>query len=297
LGACATTSNVAPEDKIGLRQIVVPGQKNIERKGADLYYERTGKKPGYGTFSRHVDPVFTDKSNAGMDLDISKDNLVYPMASGLIVRREFGQKGGNVIIISHGIWYSCYAHLEEPLVSSGRTVTRKDRIAIGGATGAGASGSRAHLHIGIATMPKIADLMNLDWDLGSDNSAYFNPVDFAAFKGIRDSNGNLTLPYWYGEENDGPLDELCQQHQRDKLQYFRRVMTRLPYTDVIEFQRTKKGAGAEVPFLYQRIKDRNSPFTPEETQNILDNIINFLSFQLLLTAPKRNPFMPELYKS
>jgi hypothetical protein len=293
LEGCVPASHSQLEDKVSLRPPVVPGQKNIERKGAELHFVGTTGK--YGSYDTHR----FYNAVGGMDFAIS-DADIYPVASGLVTGVAYGEISGNFITVSHGAWKSIYGHLQQPLVSQGTIVTRRERIGIGGRTGTGGRGL-LHLHLSIASTPQIANLMNLVWDLTPDNYAHFNPVDFAAFKGIDDGHGNLTLPYWYGEENDGHLDKLFQEHHKDTSDISRRAVAKFQWAEINEYIIANKWRDAhipiDVPFLYQRIREDKHPFRSEEAQSILTAIKDFLSFPPLLTAPKRNPYLPELYKA
>lgn len=300
--ACTT---IPAKDRVSLRQVVIPSAKNIQRKGADLKYSMQNPM-GFGDYQRHI----AVNSAGGIDFDIRDDADIYPVASGIVnLVKEF-PKGGKIVVIYHGLYWSSYEHLEEQLVHKGQRVTRKDRIAIGGKTGSGASRGGPHLHLFYFTTSDVGGLLNLVNDLVEVNSniimSNFDPVDFAAFKGVTDSHGNLTLPYWHGEDIDGPLDKLFNLHYNSKREFFENALKEFPPDETknlyhykgTDFDRRHgidRKIGAKVYFLHQRTKNGKHPFSQADAQNILEQIKEFLGFGPLLTAPKRNPDMPQLY--
>lgn len=303
--ACSTMPTIPAKDRASLRQVIIPSAKNIKRKGADLYYVMLNPH-GFGDYQRHRD----FNAQGGIDFDISDDADIYPVASGIVNAVKEFPLGGKTVVVYHGLYWSDYGHLEEQLVHIGQWVTRKDRIAIGGETGSGAR-SGPHLHLGFFTAPYyVAGLLNLVSDLDEPYSnvfiSNFDPVDFAAFKEVTDSHGNLTLPYWYGEDIDGPLDKLFSQHYNSKQKFFENALKEFPSDETKNLYNYKgtnfdrkhgidRKIGAKVYFLHQRIKTGKHPFSHADAQNILGQIREFLGFGPLLTAPKRNPDMPQLY--
>jgi hypothetical protein len=300
--ACTT---IPAKDRASLRQIIIPSAKNIQRKGPDLKFSMQNPI-GFGDYQRHR----AVNSTGGIDFDIRDNAEIYPVASGIVnLVKEF-PISGKTVAIYHGLYWSSYEHLEEQLVHSGQWVTRRDRIAIGGKTGSGAMRGGLHLHLAYVTTSDVAGLLNLVSDLEETYSniilSNFDPVDFAAFKGVTDSHGNLTLPYWHGEDTDGPLDQLFNQHYDSKRKFFDNLLKEFPSDETKNLYNYKgtnfdtrhgidRKIGAKVYFLYERIKTGKHSFSQADAQNILEQIKEFLSFGPLLTAQKRNPYMPQLY--
>ncbi len=302
---CATA--IPKEDLVSLRNIVVPGAKNIKRIGPDLAHTPPAitNAPGFGTYARHRAVMTT----GGIDFSISDNADIYPVANGIVtVVKEFSNDG-KVITIYHGLYWSNYAHLAEQLVRHGQYVFRNTRIGIGGQTGSGARFG-PHLHLNFATT-EIAKLLNLVHDIGLDGYYYFDSVDFAARR-TTDSFGNLTLPYWYGDEIDGPLDSLFNKHYESKLKFFNEKLKVFPNdqienylglffvnnAQVRDFDRRHgidERIGQKLMFLYNRIKSGKHPFNQADAQKIMAESKDFLSIHPLLTAPKRNPSMTNLY--
>lgn len=90
----------------------------------------------------------------GIDLSnsLGKNNKIYSVANGKVVKIFYDQWGGNQIVIHHNIngnyYTSSYAHLSKILVSEGEVVTKDTVIGMMGSTG---SSTGYHLHIAIST--------------------------------------------------------------------------------------------------------------------------------------------------
>lgn len=276
-----------------------PGAKNIKRRGADL--NTLGSH--LGTFRDHRPGI------GGLDFYIRDDPDIYPVAGGMVTNKGHGHQYGNFLSVWHGgIYASRYFHLAtvpEDMPALGTIVSRKDKIAVGGRTGEGGrSGEHLHLafnmHSDLAKL--IVNMVDIDYDVAKDGYTYFDPVGFAAFKAV-DSNGRLTLPYWYGEENDGPLDKSYDGHLakydsffNDKLRRFSSEQTKNLSNSIWLKYGLDGKIGGRVFFLYKRIKSGDTTFGKEEAAGILSAINDFLRTGPRLTAPKKNPDMPELYR-
>ena len=86
---------VPPEDKISVRHVAIPGQKNIDRKGADFCFSVLAGK--YATYDAHM---FYANAVKGIDFDISQDADIYPVADGVIAGRAESPRGGKYLTIS-----------------------------------------------------------------------------------------------------------------------------------------------------------------------------------------------------
>ncbi len=298
LGACAT---IPKEDLASLRKTQITNAKDFKRKGADIFY-CTLNPTGFSDFRRHL----ALNALGGPDFDIKKDSEIYPAANGVVTQVNVNPVGGKYVCIYHGLYWSSYQHLSEQLIRTGQNVTRKDRIAIGGNTGEGAQRSGLHLHFSWSTNDN-AKLIDSYSYKGIDGYHFFDPVDFAAFK-ARDNSNNKTLPYWYGTEIDGPLDEMFSKHYETKRTFFdnalkafpsgetERFYSKYPYINFDRRYGVDEAIGEKVLFLYEKIKNTKHPFNQQDAQHISNEIKDFLSFAPMITAPKRNLDMPELYR-
>jgi murein DD-endopeptidase MepM/ murein hydrolase activator NlpD len=106
--------------------------------------------------------------HTGVDFLVSSGTPVHSVAAGTVVHAGADGAYGNDVIIRHADGkYTLYAHLTEPLVSVGQSVTSGQEIGISGATG---NVTGPHLHFEVRTTP----------DYGSD----IDPVAYLAAHGV-----------------------------------------------------------------------------------------------------------------
>ena len=106
-------------------------------------------------FGERFHPILQSETlHAGIDLRANYE-IVIAIATGIIVREDYGTRSGNYIIIQHrnGI-ESIYCHLSKFCKNRGDLVFAGDSIAISGATGATTA---PHLHFAIKVNGKFID--------------------------------------------------------------------------------------------------------------------------------------------
>ena len=127
------------------------GTTNIESTGQFLWpvpsSRNISSKYGY-----RIHPIYgTKKLHAGLDIAAAGGADIVAADSGTVMLSSFGYNGGygNYIIINHGNGVTTrYAHCSDLYVSAGQTVTKGQRIAAVGSTGA-STGNHCHFEVRI----------------------------------------------------------------------------------------------------------------------------------------------------
>lgn len=95
-------------------------------------------------YGRRKDP-FTGKRRTHNGLDLrARNEEVYAMMSGEVVKVSFDKRSGNYVSIRHGDYIVSYCHLSKALVKKGAQVLPGEVVAISGNTG---RSTAPHLHI------------------------------------------------------------------------------------------------------------------------------------------------------
>lgn len=112
-------------------------------------------------FGTRVHPISKEKKfHNGIDIAVPEGTTVKAAGSGVVIDSWNDDLNGNAVKIKHDNGYTTgYAHLSRSYVTAGQRVTRGERIAASGSTGASTG---PHLHL---TMRDSA-------------GNYVNPVDF-----------------------------------------------------------------------------------------------------------------------
>lgn len=128
-------SNSAPVQSTGQFLWPVPSSRNISSK-----------------YGYRIHPIYgTKKLHAGLDIAAAGGADIVAADSGTVMLSSFGYNGGygNYIIINHGNGVTTrYAHCSDLYVSAGQTVTKGQRIAAVGSTGA-STGNHCHFEVRI----------------------------------------------------------------------------------------------------------------------------------------------------
>lgn len=103
-------------------------------------------------YGYRIHPIYgTKKLHAGMDIAGSSGSTIVAADSGTVILANYGYNGGygNYVIISHGNGYTTrYAHCSSLSVSVGQKVSKGQKIAAVGSTGA-STGPHCHFEIRI----------------------------------------------------------------------------------------------------------------------------------------------------
>ena len=103
-------------------------------------------------YGYRIHPIYgTKKLHAGMDIAASSGSTIVAADSGTVILASYGYNGGygNYVIISHGNGYTTrYAHCSSLSVSVGQQVSKGQKIAAVGSTGA-STGPHCHFEIRI----------------------------------------------------------------------------------------------------------------------------------------------------
>ena len=103
-------------------------------------------------YGYRIHPIYgTKKLHAGMDIAASSGSTIVAADSGTVILASYGYNGGygNYVIISHGNGYTTrYAHCSSLSVSVGQQVSKGQKIASVGSTGA-STGPHCHFEIRI----------------------------------------------------------------------------------------------------------------------------------------------------
>ena len=103
-------------------------------------------------YGYRIHPIYgTRKLHAGLDIAAPADSDIVAADSGVVILSSYGYNGGygNYIIISHGNGVTTrYAHCNSLYVSVGQTVTKGQKIAGVGSTGA-STGNHLHFEVRI----------------------------------------------------------------------------------------------------------------------------------------------------
>jgi RHS repeat-associated protein len=114
---------------------------------------------GNPTISSHYSditrPASTSNPHGGIDYAVVPGTQVFATANGTVVRADWSNSYGNIVIIDHGPspsndgsrTYSLYAHNRSLNVAVGQQVNSGTLIASSGVTGSGSRGD--HLHYGV----------------------------------------------------------------------------------------------------------------------------------------------------
>ena len=95
-------------------------------------------------YGSRKDP-FTGKRNRHDGLDLrARNEEVYAMMPGEVIKVSSGKRSGNYIVLRHGDYTVSYCHLSKSLVRKGATVKPGEAVAISGNTG---RSTGPHLHI------------------------------------------------------------------------------------------------------------------------------------------------------
>lgn len=95
-------------------------------------------------YGQRKDPFTGRRSNHnGLDLR-ARNEEVYAMMPGEVVKVSFDKRSGNYVTIRHGDYTICYCHLSKALVKNGTQVMPGEVVAISGNTG---RSTAPHLHI------------------------------------------------------------------------------------------------------------------------------------------------------
>lgn len=95
-------------------------------------------------YGQRKDP-FTGKRNNHNGLDLrARNEEVYAMMPGKVVKVSFDKRSGNYVTIRHGDYTVSYCHLSKALVKKGTQVLPGEVVAISGNTG---RSTAPHLHI------------------------------------------------------------------------------------------------------------------------------------------------------
>lgn len=95
----------------------------------------------------------------GIDIGAPTGTAIVAANSGTVVTASYSAGAGNYIMISHGNGiYTVYMHCSQLLVSSGKTVSKGEKIALVGSTGISTG---PHLHFGVSV-----------------NGSYVNPLNY-----------------------------------------------------------------------------------------------------------------------
>lgn len=183
----------------------------------------------------------------GIDIVSSTgDKRIFAVEKGRVVRKEYVQGYGNVIVLNHNDEvYTLYAHLEsfDPEIEVGVNVEAGQKIGIMGSTG---EGTGPHLHFGV--YDKLSDVYpTLKQDTGKNPMCYFSlevfkSVGFScedyngvALFGAAPSSASLTggaitgfaphSPYYYGKNG-----EVISGYKEGYGAYFKYDVEKLDYT-------------------------------------------------------------------
>lgn len=95
-------------------------------------------------YGRRKDPFTSKRSNHnGLDLR-ARNEEVYAMMPGEVVKVSSDKRSGNYVTLRHGDYTICYCHLSKALVKKGAQVLPGEVVAISGNTG---RSTGPHLHI------------------------------------------------------------------------------------------------------------------------------------------------------
>lgn len=133
------------------------------------------------------------RNHRGLDISTGTGSPLYSMAKGQVVRSDYSDSYGNVLIIKdvNTKMGFLYAHMRDlPLVKYGEFVEVGTLVGYEGTTG---DSTGIHLHI------EMQDLSLHDWIYGADKSYYSDP---AAFMGIPNVEGTQCI--YNGTPTPGP---------------------------------------------------------------------------------------------
>ncbi|MYS20652.1 Peptidase family M23, partial [Streptomyces sp. DvalAA-14] len=104
-----------------------------------------------GTGYKVAGAMWSSGYHTGVDFLVDSGTPVHAVAAGTVFSAGADGSYGNDVIIRHADGkYTLYAHLTEPLVSAGQTVTEGQEIGISGATG---NVTGPHMHFEVRTTP------------------------------------------------------------------------------------------------------------------------------------------------
>jgi len=98
-------------------------------------------------FGRHKHPQYgTVTENTGVDIAAAEGEPVRAVARGQVEHVDFLDGYGNTVILSHGGYYTLYAHLSETLVAAGQSVDPGQMVGRVGDTGS-LDGTKLHFEV------------------------------------------------------------------------------------------------------------------------------------------------------
>jgi hypothetical protein len=291
-GGCSGIGSLSAESSIKPLKGAIA--HDINRAGPDLNVISDGRGVHRGTWLDHI----VRGHGGGLDFGV---DVVYPLAEGVVASVAQKPGAGKHIEIYHGLYVTNYLHLAETNVRRGQRVKRSTRIGYAGQTGTGASYG-PHLHISVIVFGESATSFIKAKGQQLNGVVWFDPVDFAAFRGIKDRNGSLTLPYWSGETVDGRLDYLWNNHYVELSHYTDYVLSKVGTSSQIaafaERRRLSRigNLGERMRLLSEAIRRArdglnggSAGLTKAESLDLITGFDDRLSVGPMLTAPFRNP--------
>ena len=106
------------------------------------------KKQYSSGFGMRLHPLYGDwRMHSGIDISADSGSLIYATGNGVVESATWHGDYGNTVVIDHGFGYkSLYAHCKDFLVRQGQKITRGQKIATVGMTGA-ATGNHVHYEV------------------------------------------------------------------------------------------------------------------------------------------------------
>jgi len=106
------------------------------------------KKQYSSGFCMRIHPIWGDwRMHTGIDITANAGSPIYATGNGVVELSSWYGEYGNCVIIDHGFGYkSLYGHCKDMLVKPGQRVTRGQKIATVGMTGA-ATGNHVHYEV------------------------------------------------------------------------------------------------------------------------------------------------------